>query len=63
MTDRVVTIRVGNDDRQVVITAVQRQLATTLFGTYVALVDAGFTDAAALTIITATVSSASLNAD
>lgn len=57
MNDRVVTVRVPVPSTE------QRQLATTLYGTYVALVDVGFTEAAALAIVTATVSAVAVTDD
>lgn len=58
MTERVVA-RNG----AIVPNAEQRQLAVTLYGTYVALVEVGFTEAAALAIVRATVSSVSTGAE
>jgi hypothetical protein len=46
-----------SSDRSEQPTDLQRQLARTLYGTYVALIDVGFTDVAALAIVTATVAS------
>jgi hypothetical protein len=53
VTERLVT------GRSIVPTVEQRQLAATLYGTYLALLDVGFTEVAALAIITATVSGVS----
>lgn len=58
MTERVVAW-----NGAIVPNAEQRQLAVTLYGTYVALVEVGFTEAAALAIVRATVSSVSTGAE